>query len=120
MAVYRDLDHAQLDREYNARATVPDIQPFLRRYTEESARMRATLPCQLDVAFGPTPDETLDIFPAASGGALSPVLVFIHGGYWRLLARVSGLLGPRGTPCRSKRGADSRIPAPASKGARSY
>ncbi len=87
MAVYRDLDRAQLDREYNARATVPDIQPFVSRYAEESARMRARLPCHLDVAYGPTPDETLDIFPAASGGALSPVRVFIHGGSWRLLGK---------------------------------
>ena len=27
--VYRDFDQAELDRQYNARATVPDIQPCL-------------------------------------------------------------------------------------------
>jgi arylformamidase len=35
----------------------------------------------LDVRYGPTLDETLDIFPAAQPNA--PVLIFIHGGYWR-------------------------------------
>ena len=28
--------------------------------------------------------ETLDIFPAAQDGA--PVLIYIHGGYWRMLS----------------------------------
>jgi arylformamidase len=40
----------------------------------------------LDVAYGDGAGERLDIFPPASklpGGA--PVLVFIHGGYWRSL-----------------------------------
>jgi arylformamidase len=37
----------------------------------------------LDVRYGDGPNETLDIFPAAAPNA--PVLVFIHGGYWRSL-----------------------------------
>ena len=41
----------------------------------------------LDVPYGDDSSETLDLFPptvpAAPGGA--PVLVFIHGGYWRAL-----------------------------------
>lgn len=84
--VYRDLDQAGLDREYNARATVPDVEPYLARYAAESARMRAALPCHLDVAYGPTPEETLDIFPAA-GPRPAPTMVFVHGGYWRLLGK---------------------------------
>lgn len=86
MTVYRDFDQAELERQYNARATVPDVQPYLDRYAGDSARMRATLPCHLDVAFGPTPEETLDIFPAA-GPRPAPTLVFVHGGYWRLLGK---------------------------------
>jgi hypothetical protein len=33
------------------------------------------------VPFGPTVEETFDIFPAQDPDA--PILVFIHGGYWR-------------------------------------
>ena len=44
---------------------------------------------QLDIAYGSGPGETLDVFPAAAlptpGAAGAPVLVFIHGGYWRAL-----------------------------------
>ena len=47
--VYRYYDQAELERQLNARATVPDITPILARYASESARMRARLPCQLSV-----------------------------------------------------------------------
>ncbi|ANN73905.1 alpha/beta hydrolase [Bordetella bronchialis] len=84
--LYRDYDRAALDIQYNARATVPDFSAITRQYAEESRRARETLPCALDVAYGPHADETLDIFPAAGGGP-APVFVFVHGGYWRLLSK---------------------------------
>jgi arylformamidase len=37
----------------------------------------------LDLAYGDDASERLDILPAA--GAAAPVLVYIHGGYWRAL-----------------------------------
>jgi arylformamidase len=82
--VYRYYDQAELERQLNARATVPDIMPDLARYASESARMRARLPCRLSVPYGASEPERLDIFPSASGGP-SPIFVFLHGGYWRLL-----------------------------------
>jgi arylformamidase len=82
--VYRYYDQAELERQLNARATVPDITPILARYASESARMRARLPCQLSVSYGASELERLDIFPAATKGP-APIFVFLHGGYWRLL-----------------------------------
>ncbi|MCT8974735.1 alpha/beta hydrolase [Microbaculum marinisediminis] len=82
--LYRGMDRATLEREYDARATVPSIDPFLERYAAISADMRATLPCHLDVSYGPSDAETMDVFPA---GPNAPVFVFIHGGYWRLLSK---------------------------------
>lgn len=72
-----------LDRMYNNRALVPDHGAYFSRWAAESAAVRSTQPCTLDVPYGTGPNETLDIFPAARAGA--PVLVFIHGGYWRSL-----------------------------------
>ena len=46
-------------------------------------RAREELACDLDLAYGAGPNETLDVFRAPDGGA--PVLLFIHGGYWRAL-----------------------------------
>ena len=46
--------------------------------------MRARLPCRLAVPYGASEPKRLDIFPSATS-ELSPIFVFIHGGYWRLL-----------------------------------
>ena len=80
------MDRATLDLQYNARATVPDIAPMLRDYASISAQARDTLPCTLNVAYGAHPDEILDIFPA-QGESPGPVLIYLHGGYWRLLSK---------------------------------
>jgi arylformamidase len=77
---------AELDLQYNARATVPDIAPMLRDYATLSAQARSTLPCALNVSYGEHPDETLDIF-FAQGNARAPVFIYLHGGYWRLLSK---------------------------------
>ena len=44
--VYRYYDQAELERQLNARATVPDITPILARYASESERARSRLPCR--------------------------------------------------------------------------
>ena len=84
LAQLQQLDGASLDRQYNNRALVPDFAEHLARWAADSAQAR-TQPCTLDLAYGAGPSESLDIFPAAgpakAGGA--PVLVFLHGGYWR-------------------------------------
>ncbi len=80
--LYRDfIDPAQIDAQYKASAAVPDAMALMRGYTERSRQARERLRCSLDLPFGPTLDETLDVFPADAPGA--PVFVFIHGGYWR-------------------------------------
>lgn len=80
------LDPAWLERMYNNRALVPDHIDYLQRWARESAQVRASQPCVLDVAYGTGTGETLDIFPAARSAPTGvPVLVFIHGGYWRSL-----------------------------------
>ena len=79
-------DPAWLDRMYNNRALVPDHADYFSRWADQSALVRRSQACTLDIAYGASPGEKLDVFPAATatpGGA--PVVVFIHGGYWRSL-----------------------------------
>ena len=76
-------DAAWHDRMYNNRALVPDFADHFERWRTDSERARAQRSCVLDVAYGDGPNETLDIFPASRPDA--PVVVFIHGGYWRSL-----------------------------------
>jgi len=77
------LSPAELDRQYNARAAVPDHPEYLLRWARRSAAARARMRCALDISYGDNPAETLDIFPASRADA--PLLMFIHGGYWRAL-----------------------------------
>ncbi len=91
------------DRMYNNRALVPDFANYLQQWTRDSHAVRDSQPCLTDISYGSGPSETLDIFTAAKPGhttpsqasqnhrpngansASSPVLVFLHGGYWRAL-----------------------------------
>jgi len=83
--LYRQFaSQAEIDAQYNAGAAVADSAERLRRHGEQSAEARARLRSSLRIAYGPTLDETLDVFPAERPGA--PVFVFIHGGYWRRFA----------------------------------
>jgi arylformamidase len=76
-------DGAWHDRMYNNRALVPEHATVLGRWPKLSAQARDQNACELDLRYGDEPGETLDVFPAEQPGA--PVLVFIHGGYWRAL-----------------------------------
>ncbi len=79
-------DPAWLEAMYNNRARVPEHAVHFRQWAEASAQVRALQPCTLDIAYGPSEGQKLDIFPAAAtGGQGSQVVVFIHGGYWRSL-----------------------------------
>lgn len=76
-------DPAWLDAQYNNRLRVPEHGQVLQRWALASARVREGMTCRLDLSYGTGANETLDVFPAAQ--PRSPVLVFIHGGWWRAL-----------------------------------
>src|SRR3546814_18198055 len=78
--IFRDYDQAALDRELNLRARWPEHAQFFERWARDSAAVRARLPGRLDLAYGGTAAETLDLFPAGAG---APLLAFIHGGHWQ-------------------------------------
>jgi arylformamidase len=78
-------DPAELDRAYNNRALVPAFAEHFSRWQSESVRAREHLRGFLDVAYGRGPNETLDLFVPDEPVNGAPVMVFIHGGYWRSL-----------------------------------
>ena len=83
--LYRDFENqAQIDAQYNPAIGLPDATVPGKHYAQRSAFARAQLRAVLDLPYGPTRAETLDIFPADSPHA--PVFVFLHGGYWRALS----------------------------------
>ena len=78
-------DGAWYDRMYNNRALVPEHAAHFAYWSETSAKVRATHRCFQDVVYGRGLNETLDIFPSDQATDKAPVVVFIHGGYWRSL-----------------------------------
>jgi len=76
------LTREVIEREYNNRALVPDHPAYFTRWEKDSAYVRSTLRCDVDLAYGPDARHRIDLFPAANARG---TLFFIHGGYWRSL-----------------------------------
>ncbi len=74
--------------EYNNRARVPEHPQIFERWVRDGAAYRAEASkegrAELDLKFGPSPRQTIDLFKPKGGGE-GPLALFIHGGYWRSL-----------------------------------
>ncbi|MEQ8349152.1 MAG: alpha/beta hydrolase [Sneathiellaceae bacterium] len=95
----------EIDAQYDVEAMVADFAPVAAFFVDGSAAARRDLDPRLGLRFGPTVDEYLDFFPAAAsespgrgpaGRGRRPLLVFIHGGYWRILSAREFSLVARG------------------------
>ena len=85
--IYMDYDQAALDAQYDNQRHVAGARAIIDRYGVVSARARDAFPARLDIPYGPSPRERLDvILPANLFGAL-PISIFVHGGAWRLLSK---------------------------------
>ncbi|MCX8952050.1 alpha/beta hydrolase [Ruegeria sp. NA] len=62
-----------------------DLSPYLASYKVLSAQARADYPVRENLAYGDSPVQVLDFFPARDDKA--PLHVFIHGGYWQALSQ---------------------------------
>ena len=83
--LYRNFStQAQIDAQYNPSLGLPPGAAPMQHFQAQATQARQRLRCTLDLPYGPTLAETLDIFPAEAPHA--PVFVFIHGGYWRALS----------------------------------
>lgn len=82
---FLNYNQAELDRQYDQRVWAPNGAIAIQRYTDDTIKVRKALGEPKVFAYGPTPAETLDLYPTAAPNA--PIHVFIHGGAWRLLSK---------------------------------
>ncbi|WP_054567378.1 alpha/beta hydrolase [Frankia sp. R43] len=94
-------DRVLLDQAYSPGLYVPDLAYHLDEYAARSALARRTLRWE-EISYGPSYAEALHFFPAVAGSTSAarssaghaprapysahpgtPLLIFIHGGYWR-------------------------------------
>jgi arylformamidase len=80
------------DQQYLPGRLVPSVQPFLDEYARRSALARRELPWR-KVRYGPDPAERLHFFPAREPD--SPLVVFVHGGYWQQLTEADSSFAAR-------------------------
>lgn len=84
MGVWRGYDQAELDAQFTL-DMIQDLEGVFARRGAAAERARARLPHRPGLAYGSHGDERLDFYPAEGSGPW-PLLVFIHGGFWRSLA----------------------------------
>lgn len=83
--VFLNYDQQALDDAYDQAKWAPNAKDVIARYSTDSAAVRKKYPPKTE-RFGPTEVETLDIF-APQGAKDLPVMVFVHGGAWRILTK---------------------------------
>ena len=72
-----------IERDFDLRTAFPDYIDFFKQWETRSQVARTTSAPVLDIAYGSGDRDRLDFFPAKDPDR--PVIVFIHGGYWRAM-----------------------------------
>lgn len=80
-APYKGFRPDEMEFQFNPRVSVPEYPELAKVRAAQARKVRESAKCWLDVAYGTSPREKLDIY--APDRPRGPVLVFIHGGYWR-------------------------------------
>lgn len=82
MTIYQQYATVEeLNEQYDVEAN-PRTGEYVADFIARSERARAELVCRLDVPYGPTVDETFDVF--SGGDGLRPTVFFVHGGWWKV------------------------------------
>ena len=83
--VFGGYDRKALDAQYDNRKRHPEHAQLHAAWTADGDKVLKAFDHRLDIAFGPSPEEKLDVYlPTKRTGAPTgaPVNVFLHGGYW--------------------------------------
>jgi arylformamidase len=78
---YKEFRQDELEYQYNPRVSVPEYPELAKIRAAQARKVRASAKAWLDISYGNSSRERLDIYAAEKPGG--PVLVYIHGGYWR-------------------------------------
>lgn len=79
--LYNGFRQDEMEYQYNPRVSVPEFPELAKIRSAQARKVRESAKSWLNVAYGSSPREKLDIYAAEKSGG--PVLVYIHGGYWR-------------------------------------
>src|ERR1700722_6696557 len=78
--VWMEMDQVELDAAYDQAVYAPMLTQYNKRFASSSETTRQRLGAPKRFAYGPTPIEGLDLYPARTVNA--PIFVYVHGGRW--------------------------------------
>ena len=74
------------EKEYDNRGRVPEHPEIFARWAREAAAYReAAQDAEFGLAYGSSPRQMIDLFTAKDDDEMTPLALFIHGGWWRSL-----------------------------------
>ncbi len=79
--LYRGFRPNEMEFQYNPRVSVPEYPDLAKIRAAQAKNVRDRAKSWLNLPYGASPREILDIYPADE--PRGAVLVYIHGGYWR-------------------------------------
>ena len=80
--VGRRPDFTEVRRAIHPRF-LPDLPGLVQRRAAAGEAGLASFRAIRNIPYGPRPEETLNLFPAENTTGLTPLHIFIHGGFWR-------------------------------------
>lgn len=83
MSDWRSMSPQELEANFNPRAAVPDFERHFAGWTERSAAAKAKLPGAYDLRYGQGLLQTYDLHRPRDATPGAPLVILIHGGYWR-------------------------------------
>ena len=73
------------EKEYDNRGLVPEHPEIFARGDRNAEAYRAAArDAKPGLSYGPSPRQIIDLFPGKDAGADAPLVMFIHGGFWRM------------------------------------
>jgi arylformamidase len=78
---YKGFRPDEMEYQYNPRVSVPEYPELAKVRAAQARKVRERAKSWLNVPYGSSARELLDIYAADKPGG--PVLIYIHGGYWR-------------------------------------
>jgi acetyl esterase/lipase len=79
--LYKGFRPDEMEYQFNPRESVPEYPELAKVRAAQAKKVRETAKSWLNISYGNSPRELLDIYTADKAGG--PVLVYIHGSYWR-------------------------------------
>lgn len=84
---WRTLSPEALEAQFNPRLAVADAAEWIETYARAGERARATVGTGTSLRYGEAAEARLSLYRPPGAPESAPLVIAIHGGYWRALSR---------------------------------